>query len=99
MEIILDPRNEVIVAYEINGEELSMDHGYPIRLIIPGTTGIRNTKWLSKMRVNDEESKGIYQQRDYKIIKEDDYSKVNFSDYKPIFTDVINSAIVYPKGG
>jgi DMSO/TMAO reductase YedYZ molybdopterin-dependent catalytic subunit len=32
-------RPEVLVVYQMNGRELSQDHGYPVRLIVPATTG------------------------------------------------------------
>lgn len=33
----MNPANEVMVAYKQNGEDLLPDHGYPLRLIIPGS--------------------------------------------------------------
>jgi DMSO/TMAO reductase YedYZ molybdopterin-dependent catalytic subunit len=39
-----DPRT--LVALEVNGADLSLDHGFPARLIIPAAPGVRNTKWL-----------------------------------------------------
>lgn len=43
----MDPRADVILAYEMNGAPLSRDHGFPIRVIVPGVVGARNVKWLS----------------------------------------------------
>ena len=44
-----DPRKDVLLAFEMNGEPLPMDHGYPIRVIVPGIVGARNVKWLRKI--------------------------------------------------
>ena len=49
MSHVLDPRNEVILAYEMNGESIPLDHGYPLRLIVPGLIGVRNAKWVFKL--------------------------------------------------
>lgn len=43
----MDPRGDVILAYEMNGQPLSRDHGFPVRVIVPGVVGARNVKWLS----------------------------------------------------
>lgn len=46
IEKALDPYGDVILAYEMNGEPIPRDHGYPIRVIVPGVVGARNVKWL-----------------------------------------------------
>lgn len=39
----------------MNGEKLPLDHGYPLRLIVPGCVGSKSVKWLSKIIVKNEE--------------------------------------------
>nr|XP_022903826.1 probable sulfite oxidase, mitochondrial [Onthophagus taurus] len=61
-----DRRGDVILAYEMNGQVLPRDHGFPIRVVVPGTVGARNVKWLSKIIVTQNESESHWQQFDYK---------------------------------
>jgi DMSO/TMAO reductase YedYZ molybdopterin-dependent catalytic subunit len=44
-----DPRS--LLALKVNGEDLSLDHGFPARLIIPGAPGVHNTKWVDRVEV------------------------------------------------
>ena len=39
----------MLLAYEMNGEVLPRDHGYPIRVVVPGVVGARNVKWLNNI--------------------------------------------------
>jgi DMSO/TMAO reductase YedYZ molybdopterin-dependent catalytic subunit len=36
-----------LLALRVNGADLSLDHGFPARMIIPAAPGVRNTKWVS----------------------------------------------------
>ena len=56
MKYVLDEDNEIILAYEMNGEEIPMDHGYPIRLFVPGFIGVRSCKWVESINISDKES-------------------------------------------
>jgi hypothetical protein len=43
---------DTLLAIEVNGEELHIDHGYPVRLIGPNRPGVMQTKWVSKLTVH-----------------------------------------------
>jgi DMSO/TMAO reductase YedYZ molybdopterin-dependent catalytic subunit len=52
-DIALDGRN-ALVAFGLNGRELPVKHGYPVRLVIPGLYGyISATKWLTEIELTD----------------------------------------------
>ena len=38
-----------LLALKVNGEDLSMDHGYPARIIVPALPGVHNTKWVARL--------------------------------------------------
>jgi DMSO/TMAO reductase YedYZ molybdopterin-dependent catalytic subunit len=40
---------DALLALKVNGEDLSMDHGFPARVIVPALPGVHNTKWVGQM--------------------------------------------------
>ncbi|MEV5972470.1 sulfite oxidase [Streptomyces sp. NPDC051921] len=44
--------DDVILAYEMNGEPLPYDHGHPVRLVVPNWIGIASIKWLGDIEVS-----------------------------------------------
>jgi sulfite oxidase len=58
---------EVLLAYEMNGEPLSAEHGFPLRVVVPGFAGARSPKWLAGITVQDRPSDAQPQARDYKL--------------------------------
>ena len=58
-----------ILAWHINGEPLGREHGFPLRLVMPGYYGVANVKWLSEIRVQRERYVGHYQARWYRSIR------------------------------
>jgi sulfane dehydrogenase subunit SoxC len=45
-------REEVIVAYEMNGQPLPIQHGFPVRLVVPGWYGMAHVKWLRSVSIS-----------------------------------------------
>jgi sulfite oxidase len=58
---------EVVLAYEMNGEPLTPKHGAPLRVVAPGYIGARSVKWLSSIELQAEPSSNYYQARAYKL--------------------------------
>ena len=44
--------HDVLLAYEMNGEPLPPDHGFPVRVVVPGWIGISAIKWLGRIEVS-----------------------------------------------
>ena len=44
-------RPDLLLAYEMNGQPLPPQHGFPLRLIVPGWYGMTQVKWLTRIRV------------------------------------------------
>ena len=44
--------DDVLLAYEMNGAELPPDHGFPVRLVVPGWVGIASVKWVGSLEVS-----------------------------------------------
>jgi DMSO/TMAO reductase YedYZ molybdopterin-dependent catalytic subunit len=56
---------EVLIAYQMNGRDLSRDHGYPVRAIVPGHYGMASVKWLTRIQTVREPFQGYWQTSDY----------------------------------
>eukprot|EP00958_Prasinococcus_capsulatus_P024321 scaffold3768_cov376-Prasinococcus_capsulatus_cf.AAC.36 len=68
MEEALDPACGILIAWKQNGELLSPDHGFPVRLVIPGYIGGRMIKWLSDITVTSEESNNFFHYNDNRVL-------------------------------
>jgi len=57
----LDLYGDCLLAYEMNGDTLPRDHGYPIRAIVPGHVAARNVKWVNRVVASNQESHSGWQ--------------------------------------
>jgi DMSO/TMAO reductase YedYZ molybdopterin-dependent catalytic subunit len=62
-------REEVLLAYAVNGQALPPQHGFPLRLVVPGWYGMTHVKWLESITVVDEPFRGWQQEVSYRIGK------------------------------
>jgi DMSO/TMAO reductase YedYZ molybdopterin-dependent catalytic subunit len=56
---------EVLIAYQMNGHDLTPDHGFPVRAIVPGHYGMASVKWLTRIQAVREPFRGYWQTTDY----------------------------------
>ncbi|KAG0363822.1 hypothetical protein BG005_005644 [Podila minutissima] len=106
VERAVNPMNDVLIAYEMNGDRLTPDHGFPVRLIVPGVIGGRMIKYLSKITVTESRSASWYHYHDNRvlpsIVTDADMAKREQWWTRPEYTinDLnINSALCSPAHG
>jgi DMSO/TMAO reductase YedYZ molybdopterin-dependent catalytic subunit len=58
--------SSLLLAYEMNGEPLPLEHGYPMRALALGWTGANCVKWLHKITVLDQPFEGFYMDKVYR---------------------------------
>ncbi len=63
---------DVLLAYEINGVPLPPQHGFPLRLLVPGWYGMTSVKWLSRISVIDTPFNGYQMRHSYRLRQEED---------------------------
>ncbi|MCH7786858.1 MAG: sulfite oxidase [Chloroflexi bacterium] len=84
-------REEALLVYEMNGEPLPPQHGYPLRLIVPGWYGMTSVKWLDRIEVIKEPFKG------YQMVKTYRYSQTADELGEPV-TVIRVRALMIPPG-
>lgn len=65
-------REDVVLAYEINGVPLPPQHGFPLRLVVPGWYGMTSVKWLERVTLVDEPFDGYQMSHSYRLRQEED---------------------------
>ncbi len=84
LDYAMDRSNDVILAYEMNNVRLPPDHGYPVRLLIPGWVGGRSVKWLARIWISDKENDSHYHIWDNRVLpsfiteKDGDFARTMF---------------------
>jgi DMSO/TMAO reductase YedYZ molybdopterin-dependent catalytic subunit len=60
-------RSDVLVAYELEGKQLSREHGGPVRLYVAPMYGYKSCKWLDRIEVVDAVEPGYWEQQGYDV--------------------------------
>ncbi len=63
---------DVLLAYEMNGEPLPPQHGFPVRLVVPGWYGMASVKWLAEVTALEAPFSGYQMQTSYRLRQEED---------------------------
>jgi DMSO/TMAO reductase YedYZ molybdopterin-dependent catalytic subunit len=63
LDVLQQP--DTILAWEHNGEPLSRDHGYPLRLIVADLYAYKSAKWVSEIELVDEDRPGFWEKKGY----------------------------------
>jgi sulfane dehydrogenase subunit SoxC len=58
---------DVLLAYAMGGQPLLPQHGFPLRLVVPGWYGMTNVKWLERITLLEEPFEGYQQARGYRM--------------------------------
>lgn len=58
---------EVLLAYEMNDEPLAAEHGFPLRVVVPGYVGARSVKWLSGISLRGAPSENYFHAHEYRL--------------------------------
>jgi len=75
--------DDVLLVYEVNGVTLPPQHGFPLRLVVPGWYGMGNVKWLARITVVDEPFTGFQNSWAYRLRSGPDEEGVPVTRMKP----------------
>jgi len=86
---------EPLLAYAMNGEPLPLEHGYPLRLIVPGWYAVASVKWLIGIEVIGSPFQGFFQAQRYVYETERNGTIVR----EPVRLQQVRSIITQPSAG
>jgi DMSO/TMAO reductase YedYZ molybdopterin-dependent catalytic subunit len=85
--------SQAVLAYAMNGEALPIQHGYPLRLVVPGWYGMASVKWLTEIELVAGEFDGHFQTGAYFYEWERDGGVVR----EPVTWQQVRSLITEPR--
>ena len=86
--------DDVMLAYEMNGEPLPLYHGAPLRLLVPGWYGVANVKWMNQIHVQDRRYMGRFMARDYVTLSRRDIGGVERWEERSVTKINLKSSII-----
>jgi DMSO/TMAO reductase YedYZ molybdopterin-dependent catalytic subunit/rhodanese-related sulfurtransferase len=84
-----------LLAYAMNGEPLPLEHGYPLRLIVPGWYAVASVKWLTEIEVIGSPFTGFFQTKRYIYETQRDGTV----EREPVRLQQVRSVITQPSAG
>lgn len=87
--------SESLLAYAMNGEPLPLEHGYPLRLIVPGWYAVASVKWLTEIEVIGSPFEGFFQTERYVY----ETARAGTVAREPVRLQRVRSVITEPAAG
>jgi DMSO/TMAO reductase YedYZ molybdopterin-dependent catalytic subunit len=69
LSIPMAMRDDILLCYEMNGQPLTVGHGFPVRLVVPGWFGVAWVKWLDRIEVRDRALRTRFIAKDYVTLR------------------------------
>lgn len=89
---------ETLLVWEMNGEPLPVEHGGPVRVVVPGHIGARSVKWVERVTVQDHPSTNFFQTGAYRLLPADtDLAATRPGDGIELTSAALNSDILRPE--
>ena len=90
--------SDVLIAYELNGAPLPAEHGFPVRLVVPGFYGTNSVKWLTRITIAETRATGPFTTRWYNDSVHNAAGNGR-SETTPVYAVAPESIIVSPAPG
>jgi sulfite oxidase len=91
---------DVLLAYEMNNEPLTPQHGFPLRVIVPGCIGVKSVKWLRSITLQEQPSTNYFYAHDYKLFPPDVTKETADWNCGKVLEEIpLNSVICDPQAG
>ena len=90
--------DDTLLVYAMNGQILPPDHGFPVRVLVPGWIGVANVKWLGRLEVSEQPLFSPWNTDSYVLIG-DAYKPVGPSKGPVLTTQSLKSAFELPWDG
>lgn len=85
---------DTLIVWKMNDQDLTSQHGYPLRLIVPGWYGMASVKWLQEITAITQPFTGFFQSKEYVYIGEH-----GIPDQTPVANMRVRSLITNPEVG
>ena len=72
LSIPMAMREDILLCYEMNGQPLTVGHGFPVRLVVPGWFGVAWVKWLDRIEVRDRALRMRFIAKDYVTLRSEE---------------------------
>jgi len=88
---------DTLIAWDLNGEPLALDHGYPVRVLVPGYYGVASVKWLIHITALAEPFEGHFQTERYIYTRHEgvaDGTPVTHMHVRALIANPLHDAII-----